>query len=1308
MKMVLAVCARAQSGATPADREQAVEEGIARALRFARWSFPARELPTPIIQRFQGTAIISWSNEPSTWTLAGYTHHKRAAADGVGYVGHGYSGAATAGTTDLLAYAATLGGCFNLFRASDHRIEAVTDATKSNSVYVSSTDRLWVLASRALLAHMVCRGSDQPQFDLKALATMPAKGQLIGNGTPFEGVSALGISEHVVLSLEGARRTSSAPESDGVLSEGIGQEWDGLVSATADALVRAFDPLVGGDVHFALTGGRDSRVIAAALARHGQIGVSTHTLGTSSDPDVVLAAEIAELCGWTHTVNAPSRMNASNSGLLAENPVDRINRVLDVHDGMNSAWDDIEDYGQVRTLPIMSGVGGEILRGGLVLTSHATMSPELAIREIRAAIGNGKFLADEYRSSYGHTYIETAQDDPYRAVDDFYYHERNGRWVASRRMGARFRRRVVDPLLDNQFIRATRSIDPSIRWAERLAFALIAELHPPLRDVRVEGERWRFERLQPDPVYSDGWGARTALARERRGASFNPKNLTDKGMRALVDEIILDGLHSGPAAELLDRAQVEQFLASDTTYPGLRWHLATTVTLLTSAWWKTERPERRESIPVRNDDDYETAEDMHARDSTEPLTPAVSVIVPMHNSERHIQDTLESLSSQSLLNFEVIVVDDGSSDRSPEIVDAFAARDDRFRRIPGPALGSAGAARNAGLESARGEYVAFLDADDLFAPSMLEKLYRRAQVDNADVVLTGFRSMNDVTGEQKAQKWALRIEWLPEQTPFSPEDIADHLFYITNPANWNKLFRRQFVVDQDLRFQQLRRANDAFFTFVALATARRISYVAEELVLYRVGNAASLQGSIHETPLDFVDAITAISDRLYNEGLDRLFHRALMNLVVTMSLGALNRANTGASFAATYAAVRDSLFPRYGVTNADPDLFLVPTLQQRAQEIVHKPLEHWLFDRVNPPTPVASLDPALGDENSASISTETSSAGPSKSDHNEASTIETRPDVSVIVPVYNSAPWLHECLLSILGQSGVSIEVICVNDGSTDDSSRILHEYSTSDKRVTVIDQPNGGLSVARNTGLDAARGRYTCLIDSDDYWRVDELSKLVERADRDSLDALLFDAESFFEPGVSEKTHAAYATYYTRTRSYSDVVTGAELIAKMRDAKEYRPSACLYLMRTDLVNEANLRFLPGIMHEDNPFTFALLLAAGRTAHEKRAMYARRVRPGSIMTAGAKERSMQGYIASYLDMNARLSRMRVAPELIPQLGDVVHHMYTASRRLFIDLPPEVEERMLTTAPSPEAYSTYLVLRHERNQARKIQRLSERR
>lgn len=94
---------------------------------------------------------------------------------------------------------------------------------------------------------------------------------------------------------------------------------------------------------------------------------------------------------------------------------------------------------------------------------------------------------------------------------------------------------------------------------------------------------------------------------------------------------------------------------------------------------------------------------------------------------------------------------------------------------------------------------------------------------------------------------------------------------------------------------------------------------------------------------------------------------------------------------------------------------------------------------------------------------------------------EPKPRISVIVPIYNSREWLRQCLDSLLAQTFSDFEIVAVNDGSTDGSRGILETYERMDRRIRIVDRPNGGLSAARNTGIEASRGRYLFFIDSDD-----------------------------------------------------------------------------------------------------------------------------------------------------------------------------------------------------------------------------------
>ena len=117
---------------------------------------------------------------------------------------------------------------------------------------------------------------------------------------------------------------------------------------------------------------------------------------------------------------------------------------------------------------------------------------------------------------------------------------------------------------------------------------------------------------------------------------------------------------------------------------------------------------------------------------------------------------------------------------------------------------------------------------------------------------------------------------------------------------------------------------------------------------------------------------------------------------------------------------------------------------------------------------------------------------------------------SIIIPVYNVENYLRDCLDSMLNQSFADWEAICVNDGSTDGSSTILDDLASKDSRVTVISQPNGGLSAARNTGLKAAQGDFVLFLDSDDWLEPDALKILSDNLKDEDL--LCFNGRRYLE----------------------------------------------------------------------------------------------------------------------------------------------------------------------------------------------------
>ena len=279
---------------------------------------------------------------------------------------------------------------------------------------------------------------------------------------------------------------------------------------------------------------------------------------------------------------------------------------------------------------------------------------------------------------------------------------------------------------------------------------------------------------------------------------------------------------------------------------------------------------------------------VNVRDSVVPLrkgevmsggNPLVSVVMPVHNGAEWLPAALDGVLAQTMGDFELVAVDDGSTDAVPQVLAAYAARDPRVRVLTHATPQGAGAARNAGLDAAQGAYLLFLDADDLFEPELLERAVEEARRSGADMVLLGADEF-EVEGAWRANGFYLAAGLLPADVPFCRDDVPTRLFQLCTPEPWTKLFRRSFVLEHGLRFQQLQNTNDLLFTLSGLALARRVGVARDVLVHHRVGRAGGIQASRSRDPLAFLEALRALRARLELEGLLGQLGESYANLAV--------------------------------------------------------------------------------------------------------------------------------------------------------------------------------------------------------------------------------------------------------------------------------------------------------------------------------------------------------------------------------------------------------------------------------------------
>lgn len=427
--------------------------------------------------------------------------------------------------------------------------------------------------------------------------------------------------------------------------------------------------------------------------------------------------------------------------------------------------------------------------------------------------------------------------------------------------------------------------------------------------------------------------------------------------------------------------------------------------------------------------------------------PKVSVIIPVYNAEKYLRQCLDSLVKQTLREFEVICVDDGSTDRSLKILNDYRALDDRVRVFTQTNQGAA-VARNLGIEKANGEYLLFLDSDDFFEKTLLEEIYVAGAEVNADIVLFAAKQFNHKVKKSENMPWTLKTELLPDRV-FAAAEIADRIFQVTTPSPWTKLFRKEFILNNGLQYQNLKNANDLSFVYTALFLAQKIRWLDRPLVNYRINQGDSTQDKKKKYPKEFYFALKKLKQELENR---ELFDK----------------------FSNSFVEVAEE--------NVQWNLKNIP------YDIVSKEERQEIYQE-------------LGLSESKELQLR---AMMQDSDNNQ-------PDISIIIPVYNVAPYLEECLRSVIHQTYDNIEIICVNDGSTDTSEEILQHFANEDKRIKIISKSkNEGLFLARKTGCEAATGKYILFLDSDDYVDIELCAELLKYM-RPDIDIFHFNATTEF-----------------------------------------------------------------------------------------------------------------------------------------------------------------------------------------------------
>lgn len=225
--------------------------------------------------------------------------------------------------------------------------------------------------------------------------------------------------------------------------------------------------------------------------------------------------------------------------------------------------------------------------------------------------------------------------------------------------------------------------------------------------------------------------------------------------------------------------------------------------------------------------------------------PAISIIVPVYKAERFLNECIDSILAQTFPDFELILVDDGSPDSCPALCDAAAAKDKRIRVIH-KKNGGQSTARNAGLDAARGEWIAFVDSDDTITPDYCAKFYAAVQQTGAQIAACNYRQVDESGQPLKEQYLHVRAEVLDQK------EALEHCTLLPYMVVWNKLFHA--AIFETLRFRENLIYEDTILMAQAIERTEKVANIPDQMYLYRKVRGSTMNSKVTLRNLDRVEA----------------------------------------------------------------------------------------------------------------------------------------------------------------------------------------------------------------------------------------------------------------------------------------------------------------------------------------------------------------------------------------------------------------------------------------------------------------------
>ena len=541
--------------------------------------------------------------------------------------------------------------------------------------------------------------------------------------------------------------------------------------------------------------------------------------------------------------------------------------------------------------------------------------------------------------------------------------------------------------------------------------------------------------------------------------------------------------------------------------------------------------------------------------------PAISVIMPVYNVERYVEESIRSVLAQSFGDFELIAIDDCSTDRTLEVCRRIAQSDGRITVLRNKHNLGPGETRNLGLNHARGKYITFVDGDDYIMPHALETLYRAAEQSNAEVVhCSSYIQREQLPDGSFSDQAILKSDPRPREG-FLIDDKNIRLQEVY--ANfgmwimlWLNLYRRDFLNRHSIRFPKVVGEDEPFFVAV-LCAAERFFCINDRFYVYNRRLKSETRGD-NVASQRVLNGVTALVEncRYITAALER-----------TKNLSAETKSACLQEY--IERVTRNYILRRYdfaGLQSADAmqnfTRALEPTFGKQSefaarllQGLAFRQLRNVILERA-----------------------------------------QQTPTLSVIIPLFDAEPFIEHCLVSVLSQTLQDIEVIVVDDCSTDRSAEIVEKLAARDFRLKLLrhDQKRGKGS-ARNAALERARGKYVFFLDCEDILLKNAMEDLFRAAEETNAEVV--HSTAFLN--MYEKPDGTFDNNL-QMQSDQNPVQGMlpadriERLSHCRADSNLTSMPMLNLYRRDFLERNQLHFSNDSSAADESFSLAILCFAER------------------------------------------------------------------------------------------------------------------